>query len=286
MFKRHKIILGILLEAPKVPTRTELMKWLFLLRQETCLSSESSFYDFIPYKYGPFSFMVYRDLEELARYGYLKGESYELSPSMTKEARDIFETLPGPTQEAVRNVVRSYGRHSRNELVNYIYEKYSWFSPPGNSTKHDRSSSPINAVYTAGYEGRSIDSFLKELLSAGIQRLIDVRRNPISRKYGFSKNTLGRLCEKLNIEYVHVPELGIPSSYRTELHSFDDYQKLMRKYERFFLPKVPDVRRKVFQLIKQKPSAFVCFEADIRCCHRGRLAKAASFDTGMEIVHL
>jgi len=69
MFKRHRVLLGVLLEAPRVPSPTELMKWVFLLRQETCLDSDSSFYDLVPYGDGPFSFLVHRDLEELARLG-------------------------------------------------------------------------------------------------------------------------------------------------------------------------------------------------------------------------
>ncbi len=70
-------------------------------------------------------------------------------------------------------------------------------------------------VYTAGYEGESIDRFLQKLLKAGIEQILDVRSNPMSRKYGFSRKTLSGLSEKLDMEYVHLPELGVPPSHLT-----------------------------------------------------------------------
>jgi len=142
------------------------------------------------------------------------------------------------------------------------------------------------AVYTTGYEGESIDAVLNNLLRAGMERLIDVRHNPSSRKYGFSKKTLARLCERLDIEYVHLPELGIPASWRRTLETFKDYQALLRKYDRSILPKVPTAVTRVSQLIKERPSALLCVEADIRCCHRSRLADRISSETGLPVVHL
>ena len=40
---------------------------MFLLRMETELKQLSSFYDFVPYKYGPYSFALYRDLTVWSR---------------------------------------------------------------------------------------------------------------------------------------------------------------------------------------------------------------------------
>ena len=146
--------------------------------------------------------------------------------------------------------------------------------------------SGTQTLYTAGYEGESVDEFFGKLVSAGVERLLDVRYNAISRKRGFSKGRLKELCQKHNIDYVHLRELGIPSSQRRSLRDLDDYRRLMRKYERSMLPKVPEVRQEASRLAKERPSAFVCFEADVEFCHRGRLAQAVSTDTGMKVVHL
>ncbi len=145
---------------------------------------------------------------------------------------------------------------------------------------------PVKAVYTAGYEGESIDTFFEKLLEAGIQRLLDVRYNAISRKYGFSKGKLRELCEQRNIDYVHLRQLGIPSSQRKSLKTVGDYQKLMREYERSILPKVSHVQREALRLVQELPTVLVCFEADVDCCHRGRLAEAVSAEASMTVVHL
>lgn len=147
-------------------------------------------------------------------------------------------------------------------------------------------SSTTNKLYTAGYEGQSVDGFFSKLVSAGVKRLLDVRYNAISRKRGFSKSRLRELCQKHDIDYVHLRELGIPSSQRRSLRDSDDYRRLMRKYERSILPKVPAARQEASRLATERPSAFVCFEADAEYCHRGRLAQAISMDTGMKVVHL
>lgn len=287
MFKRHRVLLGLLLEAKRIPSHTELMKWVFLLRQETCLESDPSFYDFVPYKHGPFSFMVYRDLEELARLGYLNGNGFDLDDRLIDEAREAYARLPDSLQDAVHKTLHQYGRLSRAKLVQSVYSRYPWFAERSKlSNAHRRSTRTKRAVYTAGYEGESIDRFLQKLLKASIERILDVRNNPVSRKYGFSKKTLSRLSGKLDMEYVHLPELGVPPKHRRSLKTFDDYQELMSEYQRCILPAVGESQDKAAKLIRERPSVLICFEADTRCCHRARLAEAISADTGMEVVHL
>jgi hypothetical protein len=41
------------------------MKWLFLLRQDEPEAAGPSFYEFVPYRYGPFSFQAYREIASL-----------------------------------------------------------------------------------------------------------------------------------------------------------------------------------------------------------------------------
>ncbi|NJM48439.1 MAG: DUF488 domain-containing protein [Alkalinema sp. RU_4_3] len=68
------------------------------------------------------------------------------------------------------------------------------------------------------------------LLESGISRLIDVRFNPISRRFGFHRSTLGRLCGFLGIDYQHLPELGIPGSEREDLGASSQYESLFSNY--------------------------------------------------------
>lgn len=90
---------------------------------------------------------------------------------------------------------------------------------------------------TIGYEGRSLEGYLNALLQDGVTLLCDVRRNPLSRKYGFSKNTLSRACEGVGLRYEHLPELGIASEQRQEVRTPADYEALFAGYERQTLPR-------------------------------------------------
>lgn len=45
-------------------------------------------------------------------------------------------------------------------------------------------------VYTSGYEGKTIDGFVRQLKEHGIALLVDIRELPLSRKPGFSKSAI------------------------------------------------------------------------------------------------
>ena len=68
MLRRQRAILKLLSTAGGSLSATQVQKLLFLLRQETFLRSDSAFYDFLPYKYGPYSFAANREIEALVAY--------------------------------------------------------------------------------------------------------------------------------------------------------------------------------------------------------------------------
>ena len=94
----------------------------------------------------------------------------------------------------------------------------------------------VGALFTIGYEGRTQDEYLALLRGAGVTLLADVRRNPISRKKGFSKGTLAHGCAAVGIRYEHLPELGIASEKRKNLATQADVDALFAEYERDWLP--------------------------------------------------
>lgn len=51
----------------------------------------------------------------------------------------------------------------------------------------------MRQLFTIGYEGAEIASFLATLARYGVAQVIDVRDVPISRKRGFSKNSLSKV---------------------------------------------------------------------------------------------
>src|SRR3954466_2864574 len=50
---------------------------------------------------------------------------------------------------------------------------------------------------------------------AGVERVIDVRALPLSRRPGFSKSPLRAALEQAGIEYVHLKALGTPAEGRS-----------------------------------------------------------------------
>ena len=70
-------------------------------------------------------------------------------------------------------------------------------------------------IFTIGYEGATVGEFIAALQSAGIERVLDVRALPLSRRPGFSKSSLRASLEQSGIEYIHLKALGTPSEGRT-----------------------------------------------------------------------
>jgi len=290
---RQKIVLALLSRANKPLSPTVFVKLVFLLRQETGLKNEPTFYDFVPYKYGPFSFALYRELTKLRRDGYVTPDE-ELIAICDRTgglAEEKIDELPAAFHEAVDKVVKRYGRKSQTLLVKDVYTRYPWYAIKSELTdlrpkSSVRAKKARPAVYTAGYEGKSVDVFFNHLLKNGIRLIIDVRANPVSRRYGFSKRQFSEIARRLGLDYRHMPELGIPSRYRVDLSDFDSYQRLMKKYEQEMIPKLGDEIDEVGKLMMRTPAVLVCVEKDVRCCHRSRLADAVSLKIGLEVKHI
>lgn len=287
MRTRQKVIVSLLLRAATEPTRTQLMKWLFLLRQESPLRDDPTFYDFLPYRYGPFSFEAYRELDALAQIGILESRSLRIRREALGAARAVESALPLRTQQAAAETVARYGAWSTRRLREDVYRRYPWYASRSELRRVRKAapSAPL-AVYTVGYEGRSIDRFLDELLRRGMRGLIDVRSNPMSRKYGFSGNTLRRLARKVGIAYHHFPELGIPSTLRQGMEAPAARSRLLDWYEREILPRRSEHVEQVGRLLATHAFTLVCFEADARSCHRSRLGAALAAVTALPLAHL
>lgn len=290
---RQKAVLSLLTQAGRPLSPTVIVKLIFLLREETDLGRNPSFYDFVPYKYGPFSFTLYWEMGYLRQNGYVTPDEERIA--LCGRALDLAEKqadeLPASIQAAVADVLSRYGRMNQSALVRNVYTRYPWFAlnselPERHLASIQRPKKAPPAVYTAGYEGRSVDAFFNDLLKQGIEVVVDVRANPVSRKYGFSRPRFAEISRKLGFEYHHFPALGIPSDARADLGSFASYQRLLDRYSRVMLPERASDVGAVGRLICRQPSVLVCVEKDVRCCHRSRLADAVALATGLEVVHL
>ncbi len=224
MFTRQKVILAMLAAANRPVQRIELTKWAFLLRNEMPSGGGSAFFDFVPYHYGPFSFALYQETGKLEKLGYLRtdNECWTLSDVVAPKL------VGGQINQDIGRVLKDFGAMTIDGLLDFVYQRYPAYTTHSKRKQLAPKAVAPLAVYTCGYEGLSVDGFLHRLVSTGIGRLIDVRMNPIARRFGFHKSTLARLCGNLGIEYVHVPELGIRSELRQELDDASDYERLFK----------------------------------------------------------
>ena len=138
-------------------------------------------------------------------------------------------------------------------------------------------------IFTIGYEGTTIPEFIAALRNAGVERVIDVRALPLSRRPGFSKSPL-RAALGAGIEYVHLKALGTPSEGRTAARA-GRHADLERIYAgQLELPEAIAQSVEMLELAREKPSALLCMEREPAHCHRTLLLNAVA--SGAEVVDL
>ncbi len=293
MLRRQKIVLHLISCAPKPLDPLSFVKLVFLLRQETAIRHDAAFYDFVPYEHGPFSFSLYQELRALRQHGYLSSEETKviLAPATRALTDTVVQQVPSSTRVAVEQILSQYGQMGSNSLFQYVCRTYPWFV--WNSTRHARVLACIErplpatpAVYTTGYAGTSIDAFMANMLRRGLGALVDVRANPISRKYGFSHSSLSRISRSLGLVYLSFPSLGIPSSERRGLISRAAYAHVFGHYQRVTIPAHQDEIQSLAAFMKDTATTLVCYEEDAQYCHRGYLAPELANFNGLDVVHL
>lgn len=288
MYYRRKIILAILEIFDNRLDKVRLQKLLMLVTKE---QQKPDFY-FVPYKYGCYSFQANSDLNTMIKYNQVEKDGHTWKK--IDNEKYIF-TLKERDRRAVRYVKQMYGEKNTDELIYFTYIKYPYLAINSTIAK-DRlnvyeyqmivEARPIledTILYTIGYEGVSLEEYLNKLIVNDIKVLCDVRKNPYSMKFGFSKALLQKACEGIGVEYIHIPELGIDSDKRQELNSQMDYDTLFSMYRKEILPLTVEYQEKVLSLlVANKRIALTCFEANINQCHRKHLAEAIANLPGFE----
>ena len=194
-----------------------------------------------------------------------------------------------------------YGAFSSDQLIALTYKEYPYYAINSTIagkflTVHElekmKKLLPLSEniiLFTIGYEGISLEEFLNKLIINNIKVLCDVRKNPLSMKFGFSKDQLRKACSGVDIGYIHIPEVGIESDKRQKLITQTDYDKLFIYYKEHILSKEIKRQAELFDLlVNKKRIALTCFEANIHQCHRKHLAESISRLDGFkyEINHL
>lgn len=294
MFYRRKIILALLEIFDGKLEKLRLQKLLFLFSQRQTKAE----YDFIPYKLGCFSYSASADLTTMVKKGLLE----DIQTGLTKTDKVSYtKTLRESDRKLLFEIKKLYGSLNGNSLMKHTYTNYPYFAI--NSIKANeilsvdelqkvtnaRPKSEKTVLYTIGYEGVSLEEYLNKLIKNSVQVLVDVRKNPLSMKFGFSKTLLKKFCESIGIQYLHFPEVGIESDQRQELNSQQDYDKLFKIYKTENLRKTVDSQSAILEVLKSnKRIALTCFEANICQCHRKPLSESIASLPGFnfELIHI
>lgn len=122
-----------------------------------------------------------------------------------------------------------------------------------------------------GYEGLTLDAFVSKLRVRGVQTLVDVRLNAISRKKGFSKRALSDALAESEIKYVHMPTLGNQRDNRagySELDSVAAREVRARFIDTLASGAAVSALEELAELARGGDVVVFCYEQDERHCHR------------------
>lgn len=294
MFYRRKVILGLIELLDGEVEKLRLQKLLFLY----AMKKQKPEYDFVPYKFGCYSYSAKADMNTMVKKGYLSETENKYSKTDTT---NYFHKLKPADGRLLQQVVSDYGSMRSNALIKHTYLNFPFYAIKSTIAKdvlpgklYDRVEKAIpkdeeTTLFTIGYEGISLEMYLQKLVKNNIKLLVDVRKNPLSMKFGFSKTLLKRYCNSLDIGYLHIPEVGINSDKRQELETQADYDRLFVDYRNTTLSETTESQKQILELLKEyKRIALTCFEAEPCQCHRSHLAEAIakSPDFNYSLKHL
>jgi len=294
MFYRRKVILGLIELLGGQVEKLRFQKLLFLY----AMKKQQPEYDFVPYKFGCYSYSAKADMNTMVKKGYLTETEKKYDK---KDTSSYFTKLKPADRLLLQQVVSDYGTMSSNALIKHTYLNFPFYAIrstiakdvlPGQLFERVEKATPKDeeiTLFTIGYEGISLEMYLQKLVRSNVKLLVDVRKNPLSMKYGFSKTLLKRYCNSLGIEYIHLPEVGINSDKRQQLETQADYDRLFMEYRNTTLSDTAETQKRILSLLKQNNRiALTCFEAEPCQCHRSHLANAIrqSHNFSYQVKHL
>jgi len=133
-----------------------------------------------------------------------------------------------------------------------------------------------HGIVSVGYEGRTIDEFVNDLVRAGVQTVADVRLNAISRKAGFSKTRLREALATAGIDYRHMRSLGNARKNRQPFWEgrVEEGQRVFR--ETLQSPAAESSLGELSALVREQVVAVLCYESDVERCHRKVIIEAVA----------
>lgn len=289
MYYRRKYILALIQEFGGSLDNLNFQKLLFLATRK----QEKKAFDFVPYKYGCFSFQANQDLSTMTKYGNVERNDHTWICTDNTNYKSILKKEDAATLTWAHN---AYADFQTDDLILETYRNYPFFATKSKIAEKVLTTEELNRVnaqkriyddpmfFTIGYEGISLETYLNKLIINDVKLLVDVRKNSFSMKYGFSKSQLQNACEGIGIKYSHMPQLGIESQERKELNSMVDYKNLFKSYKNTTLKENQEYLNQLKLLCEEHGRvAITCFEKEVCMCHRGIVSKEIAKLKGWEI---
>ena len=145
----------------------------------------------------------------------------------------------------------------------------------------------MNTIWTIGYERLLPPELLAELQAAGVERVLDVRFRPQSRRPGMSKTRLGDMLGDHGIAYEHRKALGTPPDIRHEFHA-GHIEPARIAFRAHVEATAADALAQLADELERGPrTALLCLESEPAVCHRRVLTEVlAARVPGLEVVDL
>ena len=126
-------------------------------------------------------------------------------------------------------------------------------------------------IFTIGYEKRSIDDVIWLLRARHVDRVVDVRLTPASRRPDFAKKRLSSSLEAAGIAYEHRAALGNPLAIR-ELYLAGDPEGGHRQFREHLGNGAGAALDDLADSLGSQTVALLCLERDAHRCHRSVVA--------------
>jgi len=142
-------------------------------------------------------------------------------------------------------------------------------------------------LWTIGYERLLPPELVAELQAAGVERVLDVRYRPQSRRPGMSKTRLGEALASRGIAYEHRRALGTPPDIRWLFKAGRLLEATAAYRDHVEREAAAELDALARDLDHGPRTALLCLEAEPAACHRSVLADALRRRRrDLDVVHL
>ena len=146
----------------------------------------------------------------------------------------------------------------------------------------------LDALYTIGFAQKSLRQFIGLLRDAGVDGIVDVRRNNVSQLAGYAKrDDLAFILDTFGIGYLEEKRLAPPKELLDRYHRDHDWAAYVPDFQRLVLDVQPlgEILGEIEGRLARP--CLLCAEPEPRQCHRRLVAEAFQrMRPGLHIQHI